>query len=77
MEFGVNKYFQQFSTLCPDYSKLQNQVDLFMMAFDERTDAQRRAAKRPLVDSEGFILVTGDDRSVETAQKKFKQLAKD
>lgn len=70
---GINKWTQEYLTLRPDYSQLQTQVDMFLHAFDTRTEAQKKAMKnKPLVDEDGFRLVINNKRK-NTSDSKLKQ----
>lgn len=56
---GISKWLLDYKAIRPDVSMAQAQVDRFMAAFDERTEAEKAARKSgPKVDSEGFTLVS-------------------
>lgn len=74
---GVDKWDHEYGLIRPNFTSLQEQVDLFMSNFDKRTSAElSKARKRPIVDEDGFTLVLGDDRTVEEGEKKFKKQQK-
>eukprot|EP00823_Brevimastigomonas_motovehiculus_P009559 TRINITY_DN922_c0_g2_i1.p1 TRINITY_DN922_c0_g2~~TRINITY_DN922_c0_g2_i1.p1 ORF type:complete len:149 (-),score=57.63 TRINITY_DN922_c0_g2_i1:97-543(-) len=60
---GIEKWVHDYQSDRPDVQKLQAQVDRFMKAFDERSEMEKQAEKKgPIVDKDGFILVTGDTK---------------
>jgi len=57
---GLEKYKADYLKLRPNYDVLQTQVDMFMAAFDERTESEKAAlrAKVAQKDEDGFQYVT-------------------
>lgn len=56
---GMRRWLEEYKAQRPDPAGLQTQVDRFMEAFDRRVDAERRAARSgPVVDEDGFTLIT-------------------
>ena len=80
---GMKKWQNQYNQARPDVNTLQTQVDMFLHAFDKRTEAEKEARKNqaPIIDEEGFMLVQAkskrsasrDLKSAKAAVKKFKQ----
>lgn len=79
---GLRKWKSQYLQQRPDHSALQKQVDMFLHAFDQRTEAEKQAKKtqKPVIDEDGFMLVQSSnkrrgapDSSAKSAAKKFKR----
>lgn len=80
---GAAKWRSQYLQMRPDNSALQKQVDMFLHAFDQRSETEKLARKSrgPIVDEDGFTLVQSNTKrkaeqsesSARGAAKKFKQ----
>lgn len=61
---GMRGWLEEYKSHRPDPARLQAQVDRFMEGFDRRTEMERRAAAAgPVVDEDGFTLVTRRSRN--------------
>lgn len=70
-EYGLGAWAKEFFDQRPNFERLQMQVDIFLNAFDQRTEYERKMdASKPLVDEDGFILVTYGKRRKSEAELK-------
>jgi hypothetical protein len=76
--FGLAKWNLQYRKIRPQNDVLQNQCDLFMQSYDDRTNKSKKEHKKQkhVVDDEGFTLVLDDDDDFERAAKREKILNK-